>query len=221
MKRREVFIELAALGTLALLPNFRVNEILTSNNLHFIGLGHGGTNGLAFVHKKGIEAKYTCITGSYVSHLKADVRHIFFESPKEYRVNGIKYMERLPLTSEMEALFSENDFYIILTGLGASVGTGLISNILELLQSEQKNYMAISSLPFKNEGRSKNEYANSKKAELESLKNVLFFDQNWIINQYGQMTMTIHKAFEKLDEQYYSIFKQHFPQDLRNNNSIG
>lgn len=181
MKRREVLKGLAALGALALMPNIRAFENRTNPNLHFIGLGSGGTNAMAYIHQKGIEAKYSCITGPHVSHLTSKVKHIFWETPPEYRILGIYDRKPLSLTPEMKAIFSGDETFIIIAGLGSSVGTGLIIDTLKFLQSKQKNYLAICSLPFKYEGWSKTEYANLKKAEFESLKNVLFFDHNQII----------------------------------------
>jgi len=184
MKRREVIKGLATLGTLVLLPNIRALGNQANTNLHFVGLGHGGTNALSHIHQKGIDAKYTCITGPHVSHLTLDVKHIFWETPPEYRILGEYYMTPLPLIPEMKAIFSGDETFVVLAGLGSSVGTGLIQNTLKYLQSQQKNYLAICSLPFKNEGRSKEEYANLKRVELECFKNVLFFDHNHIITHH-------------------------------------
>ncbi len=181
MKRREVLKGLTALGVLALLPAQSLLGNRTNTNLHFVALGSGGTNAMAYIHIKGIEAKYSCITGPHVSHLTPDVNHIFWETPPKYRILGIYDRKPLSLTEEMAAIFSGHETFIILTGLGSSVGTGLIIDTLKFLQAKQKNYLAICSLPFKNEGRSKKDYANLKKAELESFENVLFFDHNHII----------------------------------------
>lgn len=181
MKRREVLKGLAALGALALLPTQRVLGNRTNTNLHFVALGSGGTNAIAYIHTKGVKANYTCITGPHVSHLTPDVKHIFWETPTEYRILGIYDRTPLSLTKKMKAVFNDDETFVILAGLGSSVGTGLIIDALKFLQSKQKNYLAICSLPFKNEGWSKTEYANLKKAELESLKNVLFFDHSQII----------------------------------------
>lgn len=134
------------------------------NRPHFVGLGHGGTNIMVHIHEKGIAAKYSCITGSYVSHLKTGMEHIFFETSPDYRVNGIHYKKQIALTPEMKAVFSADDNYYILTGLGASLGTGLISNLIAYLQEEHKHYTVFCSLLSLNEGRSKREYAVQKQA---------------------------------------------------------
>lgn len=266
MKRREVIKGLAAMGVLSILPGFRVFGNQGNSNLHFVALGTGGTNAMAFIHEQGIKANYTCITGPYVSyltsHLAQNVKHIFWETPPEYRILG-KY-DRVPLqlTEEMKAVFSGNETFIILAGLGSSVGTGFITDTLKFLQSKQKNYLAICSLPFKNEGRSKTEYANIKKAELVNFKNLVFFDHNqivthrpdvpieeWAKSKFANLAnltsaeseslsddaiyvghngvipdpglLPIRERFRNGDEEFYSIFKQHFPQALNIYNSIG
>jgi len=213
MKRREVIKGLAAFGTMAIFPNITATVNQANKHLHFVGLGQGGTNAMVFIHEKGIKAKYSCITGRYVSHFTADMEHLFFETSLEYRVNKIKYKKQIALTPEMKTIFRENDRYVILTGLGASVGTGLISNLLEFLQAERKSYLVICSLPSLNEGRSKRVYAIEKMNELEKLKNVLSFDQQLIAEEIEKPSKpSILKIFEKGDQQYYNLFKAYYPQ---------
>lgn len=225
MKRREVLKGLAALGALTLLPNIDLFGNRTNTNLHFVALGSGGTNAMVFIHKKGIEANYTCISGPHVSHLTPDVKHIFWETPPEYRILGIYDRQPLSLTKEMAAIFSGDETFVILAGLGSSVGTGLIIDTLEFLQSQQKNYLAICSLPFKNEGRAKNEYAHQKKAELESFKNVLFFNHNqlpthrpdvpteeWAKYKYAKLAKLTEVETERLSDcGFYADRNGHIP----------
>lgn len=222
MKRREVFKGLVALS---IVPIIRVLENITNTNLHFVALGSGGTNAMSFIHQKGIKANYTCITGSNVSHLTPDVKHIFWETPKELRISGVYYRTPLSLTREMKAIFYGDETFVILAGLGSSVGTGLIIDTLEFLQFKQKNYLAICSLPFKNEGSAKNEYAYQKKGELERLKNVLFFDHNQIIThrpdvpteewakyKYAKLAKLTEVETERLsDNGFYADHNGHIP----------
>lgn len=213
MKRREVLKGLAAMGALAILPNIRVLGNRANTNFHFVALGSGGTNAMAYIHQKGINANFTCITGPHVSHLTPDVKHIFWETPPEYRILGIYNRKPLSLTPEMRAIFSGNETFIILAGLGSSVGTGLIHDTLKFLQAYQKNYLGICSLPFKNEGWSKTEYANLKRAELESFENVMFFNHNqivthcpdvpieeWAKSKYAKLGNLTRTEFEKLSD---------------------
>ena len=217
MKRRDLIKGLATLGAMALLPNIGALGNRANPKLHFIGLGSGGTNALAYIHQKGIEAKYTCITGPYVSHLTPDVKHIFWETPPEYRILGIYDRMPLSLTENMKAVFSGDETFVILAGLGSSVGTGLIHETLKYLQAKQKNYLAICSLPFTCEGRSKKEYANQKNAEIESFRNVQFFDQNhipthhpnvpieeWAKSKYAKLANLTRAELERLsDDGFY------------------
>ena len=205
MKRKELIKGLGALGAMALIPGILAVGNHSNTQLHFVGLGQGGTNAMVHIFEKGIEAKYSCITGPYVSHLKPEMEHLFFETPQDYRIGGIHYKKPLGITSEMKAIFSEDHRYIILTGLGASVGTGLISSVLDFLNTEQKNYHAICCLPSLNMGRAKRTYAEEKKAEIEGRNNVLFFDQQVIPEKYGQIS--IHQIFDEGNGMYFNFFE--------------
>lgn len=205
MKRRELIKGLGALGAMALLPgNFAAGNH-SNTKLHFVGLGQGGTNAMVHISNKGIVAKYSCITGPHISHLKPEMEHLFFQNHPDYRIMGIFYKVPLDLTPEMKAIFKENHRYVILTGLGSSVGTGLIRSLLDFLNTERKNYIAICSLPPKTEGRSKREYAEQKKAEIEGFTNVTFFDQQAIIEECG--LMPISKTFKIGNELFYNRYK--------------
>ncbi len=203
MKRRELIKGFGALGVMALFPGILATGNHSNTQLHFVGLGQGGTNAMVHIHEKGIVAKYSCITGPYVSHLKPEMEHLFFQNHPDYRINGIHYKKPLDLTPEMKAIFKENHRYVILTGLGSSVGTGLINSLLDFMNTECKSYFAICSLPSKNEGRSKREYAEQKKAEIEGLTNVAFFDQQAIRDEYGLLSM--NETFEIGHELFYKV----------------
>jgi len=210
MKRRELIKGLAGLGALTLFPNIVAMGNLINKPLHFVGLGQGGTNAMVFIHEKEIKAKYSCITGSYVSQLKPEMEHLFYKSSLDQRVNGTHYKKQIAITAEMKSIFSKNDRYVILCGLGASVGTGLIRSLLEFLQAMKKSYMVICSLPSLNEGRSKRVYANQKIDELAKWNNVLFFDQQFLAEE-GEKP-SIRKIFEKGNQQYFNLFKAYYPQ---------
>ena len=205
MKRRESIKGLAALGAIASLPGILAVKNNSNTQLHFVGLGQGGTNAMVHIHGKGIKAKYSCITGPYVSHLKPEMEHLYFRNHPDYRINGIYYKKPLDLTPEMKAIFKENHQYVILTGLGSSVGTGFIRSLIDFMNTERKNYTAICSLPPKCEGRSKREYATQKKAEIEAFANVIFFDNETIDNKY----LPIIKRFEMGNELFYQHFMKY------------
>jgi cell division GTPase FtsZ len=204
MKRREVIKGLAAFGVLAFLPDITAIGKQAKSNLHFVGLGQGGTNAMVHIHGKGVVAKYSCITGPYVSHLKPEMEHLYFRNHSDYRIKGIHYKKPLDLTPEMKAIFRESHRYVILTGLGSSVGTGFIRSLLDFMNLERKNYIAICSLPPKCEGRSKRNYATQKKSEIEGFANVIFFDNELIDNDY----LPVKKRFEMGNELFYQLFME-------------
>ena len=204
MERRDMIRGLAAFGAMAFMPEISANENRQTSKLHFIGLGQGGTNAVTYLQGKGIHGKYTCITGSYVSHLSPETKHIFYEAPRDFRLNGANYMKSIALTTEMKNLFNKNDNFVVLTGLGGATGTGLIGSVLEFLQIQHKKYMAICSLPFYMEGRSKNSYALIKQSELKAKGNIHFINQNRLLEDSGKLT--VREAFAKGNEQFYQLF---------------
>jgi cell division GTPase FtsZ len=207
MERRDMIRGLAAFGAMAFMPEISARENRQTNQLHFVGLGQGGTNAVTYLQGKGIIGKYTCITGSYVSHLSPETKHIFYEAPRDFRLNGANYMKSIALTTEMKNLLAQNDKFIVLTGLGGAAGTGLISSVLEYLQIQHKNYMAFCSMPFYNEGRSKNSFALAKRSELKENRNIHFIDQNLLLEKFGKLT--VREAFAKVNEQYYQLFMKY------------
>jgi cell division GTPase FtsZ len=208
MERSEFLKEVVALGALSVVPDFIIQTNRSRLKLHFVGVGSGGTNAMVHIHNKGINANYSCINGLYFSHLSKDMEFVFFESPANYRISGSYYKKGLELTPAMKEIFDKDELYIVLAGLGSSVGTGLINNLLEFLHAEQKSYMAICSLPFTKEGRSKSEYAFERKKELSGQKNVHFIDLNQTIEEGG--SVAIPEMFKRGDELFYSAFINHY-----------
>lgn len=207
MKRGEAIKWLAAMGSFAIFAGIRILENSSKGNLHFVALGSGGTNAMAFIHKKGIKANYSCFTSPYVSHLTSDIKHIFWETPREYCVLGENYMTPLLLTNEMKSVFSGNETFVILAGLGGSVGTGFIFDALKFLWENQKKYMAICTLPMQCEGKSRNQYARLKQQEICKMNNVHFIDNEHLYKIYPEIS-TI-ELFEKANEKAYHIFRQY------------
>ncbi|MFV0377291.1 MAG: hypothetical protein ACK5JD_08330 [Mangrovibacterium sp.] len=207
MNRREAFKGLVALGTVALIPGAAFRYANSKPNLHFVGLGSGGTNTMWHIHQKGIEGIYTCFTGPYVSHLSNDVKHIYFEYPPELRMSNEIGRQRMPLTREMRTVLSGDEHYVITVGLGAFSGTSLISDTLEFLEATNKSYLAVCTLPFKTEGRWRNEYARQKMKELKNNDKVLFSDQEQIKKIFEELS--ILETFEMADEQVFRIVKKH------------
>jgi len=224
MKRRELIKGLAAFGAIAILPNMKVAGSRKNDKFHFIGLGSGGTNIARHFQQKGIVGDYTCITwfpaivapvqwapdqfNPYPFVLYEGFNHIEYEYPRHIRQSNELGKQPIPLTSEMKRVLSDDRIYIVIVGLGAYSGTSLISDTLDFLESSNKRYLAICTMPFKNEGRSRNEYAGEKMMELRKY-NVRFFDNNKILEKYGESR--ISKNFANSDEEIYCIFEKELP----------
>jgi len=213
MRRRELIKSLCALGTLALLPGHNLFGNIQNNKLHFIGLGTGGTNVAWRIRQKGVEAEYSCFNWfpSFVEPYEG-FHHIYYEYPRQFRQSNEMGRKRIPLTDEMKSILSHNDFYVVFVGFGAFTGTSLISDVVVFLESSKAHYLSICSLPLKNEGRTRNEYARMKMAELEKYNRVKFFDNEEIRRRFGDLS--ISKLFKKADEEIYCIFQQEY-KDLK------
>ena len=209
MKRRELIKGLAAFGALAILPNTSVLRNRETSKLHFIGLGFAGRNVLTHIYQKGIRAEYTYMCYRQFPDLNNHLNYIYYEYPRHIRQSNELGKQSMPLTDEMKRILSDDRIYIVVVGLGAYSGTSLISDTLEFLESNNKRYLAICTLPFKNEGQNRNEYAMRKKTDLRKYGNVRFFDNNEILKKYGQSR--ISKDFEHSDEEIYRIFEEEFP----------
>jgi hypothetical protein len=143
MERRRMIKGLAALAICALMPKVGLVGNQETQSLHIIGLGRCGINAIMRFHGKGIDAKYSCIGNTHVSHQTSEIRYIYFNTTRENHEKGSSKSENIGLTPEMKALFNENDRFIIYAGVKGSTGTELIFNIINYLQTERKNYLAV------------------------------------------------------------------------------
>ncbi|MDP4186154.1 MAG: hypothetical protein Q8862_13475, partial [Bacteroidota bacterium] len=178
-----------------------------NKKLHFVGLGSGGTNVAVHIYKQGVKAKLTGINGFYSSYIPLEMNFIEYQT-RTYNPEK-PYIDNIALTDEMKKIFDADDYFIILTGLGHSVGTGLISETLDLLRAKNKKYLAICSMPFPKEGRSINNRANEKMLQIEALSNVYFFRHQSIIENEGEMR--ISSLFARGNELVYEILKEKCP----------
>jgi len=211
MKRREIIKGLGALGILSIIPGVSIGNLYCNNKrFHFVGLGSAGANILNHIRKKGIDGKYSSFNW-YPSNVEPHkgVRHLYYEYPRHLRQSNELGKQCNPLTAEMKKILSDDRIYIVIAGLGAYSGTSLISDTVAFLESNNKRYLAICTLPFKNEGRSRNDYAREKRSELEKYKNVRFFDNNCIYKKYGEDR--ISSSIELSNTEIYRIFEEELP----------
>ncbi len=209
MKRRELIKGMATLGALTILPGLRALANKEKSKLHFVGLGSCGSNVVMHIYKKGVGAEYTYMNYLHYPEITDHISYIYYEYPRNLRHANALGKQPMSLTAEMKRILSDDKIYIVIVGLGAYSGTSLIMDTLEFLESNNKRYLAICTLPFKNEGRSRNNYAREKMNDLQKYNNVHFFDNNKIHEKYGESA--ISKNFEHSNEEIYHIFEKEFP----------
>ena len=225
MKRRELIKGLGALTLASFIPAISMANLPARKKLHFVGLGFAGTNIARYLQQKGVVGEYSCITWfpKMVRPIPGDpnpfepypfvkykgINHIDYEYPIELRRCNELGRKRMPLTKEMKSILSQDCIYVVFVGLGAFTGTSLITDVVEFLEFRNTNYRAICSLPFRNEGTWRNEYAVRKKEELSVYRNVRFVDKEQIKTKYG--SLPIIKSFELANEETFKIFKAELP----------
>lgn len=160
------------------------------------------------MYKKGIRAEITYMCYRQHPEINNHLNYIYYEYPRHLRHANESGKQPMSLTAEMKRILSDDRIYIVIVGLGAYTGTSLISDTLEFLESNNKRYLAICTLPFKNEGRYRNNYAREKMMDLKKY-NVRFFDNNKIPEKYGESR--ISKNFAHSNEEIYRIFEEEFP----------
>jgi len=168
-----------------------------------VGLGGGGCNALEHIHKKGIKAKYTCITNPKRPNLPSEIEFIKFDSPeKNYLFDELE--DVISLTPEIKNAFKDDVTYILLAAFGGYTGTNLTRELSKHLSKSNRMFMTICSMPFQFEGKRRNTLANRTKNILEHSPNFKWFNLDMIREIHGDMVLS--KAFAKADEQFYIIY---------------
>ena len=168
MNRRESIKSILALGISPLFLSS--NNIIESENMkqkpiHFVALGGGGTNALKKIHSKGINAKYSYVSDVYRSIDWAN--YVEYIPPKEENQDwDIRYFY---IPREVKNIFLKDEKFIFLVGLGGYTGTMMTESLVNWLNVKQKDYLLITSLPYKFEGKKRNLHANLLKNKLTSV----------------------------------------------------
>ena len=200
MERIETKSDSSVNGSEILLSDFSNKVNSYRSQVHYIGLGQAGTNVLVHFHNKGLSGIYTCFTNHFTDHLSKDMTHHPFRSDHSCASNdpGI-------FTSELEDALSQEHYYIIIAGLGGSVGTCLIQPVIRFLERRNNPFKVICSMPFYFEGRSRIKFAAEIKSRISEYKNIFFFDHNNLINN---KQTTVREAFKQGNEQFYKLYSQ-------------
>lgn len=144
--------------------------------VHFIGFGGAGSNLLEFLHSKKLNAKFTCITNPERPKLHSDINFIKYICIKNKNFD-------IEISFQMDAIFNENENYILFSGFGGNTGAFLTIKIAKILKSRKIPFVSISALPFKFEHSVDNLFdphtvANAAKEKLKSFTNCYFFSKD-------------------------------------------
>ncbi|MEI6880567.1 MAG: hypothetical protein WCK82_04510 [Bacteroidota bacterium] len=204
INRRQAIKSMAAFGAMTVLSNKEIFGKDVSKPIHFIGLGGAGCNMLEYIHKKGIAARYTCITNPVRNNLSSEINVLKFDSPRNYTLIENWHKQNLKLPMSIKLLLHSNSQYVILSGLGGYTGTMLTKSIMKYLKKQEKDVMTICCLPFKFETPRKS-IAIETAANLNEYNNITYLDLDIVSKGYGQISLK--QLFDKVNEDAYRIFK--------------
>ena len=175
--------------------------------IHFVGLGGAGCNVLETFYRRGIKARYTCITDPERKHLPKDIHSIHYCSPKDEAMRGTLADMSVPLVlpENVKAVFSENHKYVLLAGLGSYTGTYMVEELNIWLKENNKDFMSICSIPFRFEGDLRTKHAERLKNKLQSLPNFKYFELDILMEKFGEKSFP--KGLKIAADEMYKLFK--------------
>ena len=193
------------LVTSGLAISAKQSDAFTSESkIHFVSLGKAGSHVCAYIKEKGLKASYSTIS----RYKYNETSHIHFATPSQDNLTGMdgehtaEIQNRVELTSEIKALFNNNDTYILLSALGGNTGTKLTMELASWLTSKNKNFHIISGLPFKLEAKRRT-YAAQAVLNLKNYPNFYYFDNETLRDVYGNIPIV--KLVENSANQYYQL----------------
>ena len=143
MNRRHAIRTLSALVAMVCFPKFELLSKPGPLNLHFIGLGGAGCNIIEHIHKKGVKARYTCITSPERPYLPADIEFIQF-GPAGHDYHNYKVeMKDIEISDDIQNLFKGDLMFVLFAGFGGTTGTNLTRQLSAMLQRNNKKFMII------------------------------------------------------------------------------
>lgn len=176
---------------------------------HFVGLGGTGCNVVEGIYAKGIQAKFTCITEPKRPHLPQQIQFVAFPSLGNVECklpSGIPNMSLpLHLSGKIKEIFSENDTYILFTGLGGYTGTKMVEQLIPWLRKHHKGFVVCCSIPFVFEGE-RRDIALRLVDQFRLLPNFHHFDLESVREKYRSRTI------RATDEEFWTLFKKIFPE---------
>ncbi|MEI8226004.1 MAG: hypothetical protein WCG82_08755 [Bacteroidota bacterium] len=206
MNRRQALKTLTALAALIYLLKLELFINSRPLKIHFIGLGGAGSNVIEHIHKKGIDARYTCISSPERPHLPRDIEFILFGTEEhDYRTYKEKIKD-LEISDEIQNLFNSDSYFVLFTGFGGITGTNLTRQLSAMLHQKNKEFMAIYTMPFNFEGPSRKAFTLQAKQAMDGFSNAHSIDLEVILQKYRNEKLNV--AFQKADEHCYQLFRK-------------
>lgn len=183
-------------------------------NTHIIGIGSSGSNMVNYIQNKGIKAKFSYINDKKMSDLEFETNFIEFipkgelisKSGEEFRISDMS--AKLDLPESVNDILKFDKKYILLAGFGGYTGTFVTEEIVKILNKNKIEFSIICSIPFSFEGQRRMRYANELKQKLQNNSGFHCLEYEQLSTKYGDMT--IKEAFEKADEELFTIFEKQF-----------
>lgn len=159
------------------------------DDLIIIGIGYSGLKILEQCRISEIKSQYLFIEPRHIKkNLAVDVDFRAYVNP-DRSGNYISKDFKGMVTSWLELINYDPSSRIIITnGLGGRLGSVAGRQIFDDLQSIHANVYWVAGLPFRHEGKRSMEKAREATRNIAHLSNVILFDNQKIINEYGEMS---------------------------------
>jgi len=115
--------------------------------------------------------------------------------------------QELIIPQKILDLFTKNENYILLSGLGGYTGTFMMQQLTEMLYQQKKSFLSICTSPFTFEGKEKNEYALHTIQKLQHIRNFHCKEQERIFENNQNQTL---KNIFKLINIYYKLIIEEY-----------
>lgn len=181
--------------SITFLPSSDFSIFNNLEKLHFVGFGGAGSNIVEYLHTKGIQAKFTCISNPLGQNISSEIQFIkyVYEAQKE-------------IPSSIFNIFENNEKFILLSGLGGNTGTFLTIEISKLLHKKKIPFLTFASMPLKIETEERHSKSDLAFKELEKIPNFYYYKFSEIKLLFNTK-MNFKELFEKISHLIYKLYE--------------
>ena len=157
-----------------------------------VGLGGAGSNIVEYLHKNDVKANFICISNPERPNLSPNIHFEKFVPPQipfgERSQKTIPFSDMnqpLILPQNIKKLFTTDNKYILLAGLGGYTGTYMVEQLTDLFKQNRTEFAVICSLPFSFEGETRKEIVRKTTLKLSQNTNSRCVKHEALTKQYG------------------------------------